>query len=124
MSKPDPEVRRESPDVRRQVWGARAEAIEQGLKDIDPDLAALITDVVYDDVFAREGLELKTKELLAVAHLISVGSEAELKTHMYGALYCGSSLRELKETILHAAMFVGFPRALAAMKVLKELKVK
>jgi 4-carboxymuconolactone decarboxylase len=60
--------------------------------------------VAYDNVFERPGLNLKTKELLAIAHLLNVGSESELKTHIHGALNCGTIADEIKETILHAAM--------------------
>ncbi|MDQ3459574.1 MAG: carboxymuconolactone decarboxylase family protein, partial [Deinococcota bacterium] len=59
--------------VRRRVWGAKAEAIEHSLKDTDPDLARLIIEVAYEEVFARGGLELKTRELLAITALMSVG---------------------------------------------------
>jgi 4-carboxymuconolactone decarboxylase len=111
-------------NAREKIWGSKAEAIEKSLYDLEPDLAKLIIDVAYDDVFERPGLDLKTKELLALAHLINIGSESEIKTHIYGALNCGASLDEIKETILHAAMFIGFPKAVAAMKVLKSLQAR
>ncbi len=109
--------------VRQRVWGAKAEAIEHSLKDTDPDLARLIIEVAYEEVFARGGLELKTRELLAITALMSVGSESELRTHMHGALNCGASRDEIKETVLQAAMYLGFPRALLAMSVLKSIKI-
>lgn len=108
--------------AKEKIWGKKAEAIKKGLHDLDPDLAKLIIEVAYDNVFERPNLDLKTKELLAIAHLMHVGSENEIKTHMYGALNCGASLEEIKETILHAAMFIGFPKAMAAMKVLKSMQ--
>ena len=103
------------------IWGAKAEAVEAALRNLDPDLADLVIGVAYE-VFGREGLDLKTRELLAVAHLVSVGSESELKTHLYGALNCGATPAEIKETLLHAAMFVGLPKAVAAFKVWRGLK--
>jgi 4-carboxymuconolactone decarboxylase len=108
--------------ARKKIWGKKAEAIEKALYDLDPDLAKLIIEVAYDDIFERPGLDLKTKELLALAHLMHVGTEREIKTHIYGALNCGSDLDEIKETILHAAMFIGFPKAMVAMKVLKSIQ--
>jgi 4-carboxymuconolactone decarboxylase len=108
--------------AKEKIWGKKAEAIKKGLYDLDPDLAKLIIEVAYDNVFERPNLDLKTKELLAIAHLMHVGSENEIKTHMYGALNCGASIEEIKETILHAAMFIGFPKAMAAMKVLKSIQ--
>jgi 4-carboxymuconolactone decarboxylase len=79
-------------------------------------------NVAYDNVFERPALDLKTKELLAIAHLLNVGSESELKTHIHGALTCGATEAEIKETILHAAMFIGFPKAVFGMKALKSIK--
>jgi 4-carboxymuconolactone decarboxylase len=107
--------------ARAAIWGDKADKVEANLKSLDPDLAKLILKVAYDNVFERPSLDLKTKELLAIAHLLNVGSESELKTHIYGALNCGATAEEIKETILHAAMFIGFPKAVAGMKVLKTL---
>jgi 4-carboxymuconolactone decarboxylase len=110
--------------ARATIWGDKAEKVEANLKALDPDLAELILNVAYDTVFERPGLDFKTKELLAVAHLLNVGSESELKTHIHGALNCGATDAELKEVILHAAMFIGFPKAVAGMKVLKIVLAK
>ena len=109
-------------DIRDALWGEKREAIERGLKQLDPDLAELVFSVAYDTVLARPGLELRTRELLAVTALLSVGTENELKTHMRGALNCGATLGELKETVLQAAMFLGFPKALMGMRVLQSVK--
>lgn len=109
-------------EVRTQLWGDQREAIERGLERLDPDLAGLIFSVAYDTVLARPGLDLRTRELLAVTALLSVGSENELKTHMRGALNCGATVGELKETVLQAAMFLGFPKALMGMRVLQSVR--
>lgn len=107
-----------APGARQRIWGPQAEAIERALRRADPDLADLIVNVAYDDVFERPGLDLRTRELLAVALLASLGAERELPTHLRGALRCGASVTELRETLLQVAMFAGFPRALTAMRVL------
>jgi 4-carboxymuconolactone decarboxylase len=109
--------------ARATIWGDKAEKIEANLKALDPELAELILNVAYDNVFERPGLDLKTKELLAIAHLLNVGSESELKTHIHGALNCGASEAEIKEVFLHAAMFIGFPKSVAGMKILKAVLV-
>ena len=111
-------------DPKALIWGDKAEAIEKALIELDEDLAELVIGVAYDRVFARSGLDLKTRELLAIAHLMSVGGESELETHIRGARNCGADFQEIKETILHAAMFLGFPKAITAMKVLKRVWVK
>ena len=109
-------------EVRSKLWGHQRAAIEDSLEQLDPDLAKLVFEVAYDTVLARPNLDLKTRELLAVTALLSVGSENELKTHMRGAMNCGATFDELKESILQAAMFLGFPRALMGMRVLRGLQ--
>jgi len=109
---------------REKIWGDKAAKIQAGLYQLDDDLAELIIGVAYERVFARQGLDLKTRELLAITALMSVGTENELKTHIYGALNCGASLAEIKETILQGAMYLGFPRTVVAMKAFREVKAR
>lgn len=104
---------------REAIWGAQAARIEAALAAADPDLADLVGRVAYDEVFARAGLDLATRELLAVALLTAQGGVEQLPTHLRGALRVGASERQLREAILQAAVFVGFPKALAAMRALQ-----
>ena len=117
MSKPDPNP------AKTRIWGDKAERIEAGLTAIDADLAALVTDVAYGKILSRPGLDLKTRELLAIVLLVSAGSEDELKTHIFGARNCGATLTEIRESILQASMFIGFPNVIRAMKVLASLRL-
>ena len=105
----------------QRIWGDKTSAIEKALRQADEDLADLVIDVAYERVFARADLDLKTRELLAITSLMSVGTEAEIKTHIYGALNTGASPQEIKECILQGAMYLGFPKALRAMKVFREV---
>ncbi len=104
---------------REAIWGSQAERIKDSLAAADPDLADLITRVVYDEMLARPGLDLRTRELISVAVLTSLGVEDELTTHLRGALLVGATEQELRETLIQTAIFVGFPRALHAMRVLQ-----
>ena len=106
-------------DPKAAIWGTQAQRVAEALAAADPDLAELITRVAYDEVFARPALDLRTRELLAVALLASLGATDQLPTHLRGALLVGASEEELRETLIHASMFVGFPRALAAMRELQ-----
>lgn len=106
-------------DPKAAIWGAQAGRIEAAIAAADPDLARLIVGVAYDEVFARPELDLRTRELLAVAILTSLGATDQLPTHLRGALLVGATEEELRETLIHASMFVGFPRALAAMRELQ-----
>ncbi len=107
--------------VRRALWGEKQEAIEASLEALDPDLFTYIRDFAYEEVLARPGLDLKTRELLAITALIALGSPKELATHIEGAFRVGATEREVRETILQAALFLGFPRALGAMRLLDKV---
>lgn len=104
---------------REAIWGSQLQRIEESLAAADPDMADLITRVVYDEMLARPGLDLRTRELISVAVLTSLGVEDELTTHLRGALLVGATEQELRETLIQTAIFVGFPRALHAMRVLQ-----
>jgi 4-carboxymuconolactone decarboxylase len=107
--------------VRKAIWGDNFEAIEQNLGEVDPDLYAYIRDFAYEEVLARPGLDLKTRELLAITSLIALGAPKEIATHLEGALRNGATEQEVRETIIQSALFVGFPNALAAMKTFRAL---
>ena len=109
---------------RAAIWGSQADRIEASLAAADPDLAELVTRVVYDEVFARPGLDLRTRELVSVAVLTALGVEDELTTHLRGALLVGATEQELRETLIHTAIFVGFPRAIQAMRQLQRFLEK
>lgn len=108
-------------DVRVRIWGEQAAAIEEALAQADPDLARYVTQFAYEEVMARPGLDLKTRELQAIALLVALGSPPEITTHLHGALNVGACEREVRETIIHAALYVGFPRALAAMRLFAQV---
>lgn len=106
-------------DPRAAIWGGQEERVRQSIADADPDLERLVSSVAYGDVFARPHLDLRTRELLAVALLAGQGAVEQLPTHIRGALLVGATEEELRETLIHSAMFVGFPRALAGMRQLQ-----
>ena len=103
-------------DAIRGIWSEDEAKIRARLEGLDPDLARYIEDFAYKEVLSREGLDLKTRELLAITALVGLGSPPELATHFKGALRNGASEAEVKETLLQAALFFGFPRAIAAFE--------
>jgi len=107
--------------ARTTIFGHQHDRIFDRLAALDPDLAVYIRDFAYDTVYERGGLDLKTKELLACTLLLGLGSPDELKTHLRGAMLAGASEAEVRETLLFAVPFVGFPRVVAAFVQLRNL---
>ncbi|GGQ98491.1 carboxymuconolactone decarboxylase family protein [Deinococcus ruber] len=107
--------------ARHTVFGRQHDRIFERLSSLDPDLSDYIRDFAYDTVYDRGGLDLKTQELLACTLLLTLGSPDELKTHLRGAMLSGATEAEVRETLLFAAPFVGFPKVVAAFGQLKSL---
>ncbi len=103
-------------DALEGIWGEDEARIRERLQSLDPDLAAYIEEFAYREVLSRDGLDLKTRELLAITALVGLGSPPEIATHFKGALSNGASEAEIRETLLQAALFFGFPRAIAAFE--------
>ena len=103
------------------LWGEQEARIRARLEALDPTLARWVLDFTYAEVYARSGLDLKTRELLACALLVAQGNPPELTTHLRGALRAGASEQELRETLLTAVPYLGFPRVLGAFEQLKKL---
>lgn len=107
--------------IRQAIWGENLQAIEQSLTEVDADLYGYIRDFAYEEILARPTLDLKTRELLAITSLIALGAPKEIATHIQGALNNGATEQEVRETIIQSAIFVGFPNALGAMKILQAM---
>jgi 4-carboxymuconolactone decarboxylase len=84
-------------------------------------LGDLTVDFVFGDVHAREGLPIRERELVIIAVLASLGGlEPQVRAHIRAARAIGIPDGDLEETILQIAPYAGFPRAINAMKLLRE----
>jgi 4-carboxymuconolactone decarboxylase len=85
------------------------------------DLGDLTVDFVFGDVHSRDGLGIRERELVIVAVLAALGGlEPQVRAHLRAARAAGVDDRELEETIVQIAPYAGFPRAINAMKLLRE----
>jgi 4-carboxymuconolactone decarboxylase len=107
--------------VARSVHGSRWDRIAHMLSEIDPELARYVTEWAYGEVYARTDLDLRTREIIAITCLSLEGPEPQLQTHILSALDAGISEQELMGVFLHIIPFAGFPRALRAMQVAREI---
>ena len=106
----------------QEIDGEAGERVLKSLEDIFPDLGRLIIEYSFGDIYTREGLDLKSKEIAVVAALTAMGTAyPQLKVHLNGALYVGCTINEVKEVILQMAAYAGFPCCLNAMTTLKEV---
>lgn len=118
----DSEVRSLGRDIMNQLEPGLADKLIGSLKDLDESLPALITDYVFGSVIGRPGLDLKTREMLTVASLVSMGSSSHvLAMHMKGALNVGVTRSELLEVVVQMAIYAGLPAFLNGIEVYRSV---
>jgi len=106
----------------KEIDGEAGEKVINSLKDISPDLGKFIIEYSFGDIYSRETLDLKSKEIAVVAALTAMGNaQPQLKVHLNGALNTGSSISEIKEVILQMSAYSGFPSSINAMNTLQEV---
>ncbi len=85
------------------------------------DLGDYTVEFAFGDVHCREGLSIRDRELIIVAVLTSLGGlDPQVRAHVRAARAAGASEREIEETIIQTTPYAGFPRAINAMKILRE----
>ncbi|WP_020655117.1 carboxymuconolactone decarboxylase family protein [Massilia niastensis] len=92
--------------------------------DIAPKLADLTDKVLYADVWERPGLSKRDRSLATVSALIAMNRPDQLRSHLRIARENGVTEAELVETITHLAFYSGWPNAVSAIAVAKEVFAK
>jgi len=104
------------------IHGHIGEGVMDTLKDIAPDFARLIIEFPYGDIYSRGVLSPKERQIATIASLTTLGnSPAELKAHIQGGLNVGCTRQEIVEIIIQMAVYAGFPNAVNAILVAKEV---
>jgi len=80
-----------------------------------------INDHGWGSTWQREGLDLKTRSLITVAMLAAIRAPQELKGHIRGALNNGATKEEIREVLLHSAVYCGAPAAQEAFRAANEV---
>lgn len=94
---------------------------QQLVGDFAPKLAELTDNILFGDVWERADLSKRDRSLITVAALIANGNTEQLPHHLSRAKENGLSETELAEVIIHLAFYAGWPRAMSAVKVAREV---
>ena len=91
-------------------------------KPFDQAVPRFLTEFGFGDFNTRAGLDQKTRELLTVIILASLGgAETQVRSHVYGALQAGSPREEVVCALVHASAYMGIPRLFNALNACKDL---
>jgi 4-carboxymuconolactone decarboxylase len=108
--------------IRREVLGDAH--VDKAVAETTAFTAAFqdfITRVAWGDVWARPGLDRKTRSFITLAALTALGREAEIGMHVRAAVRNGCTAAEIAEVLLHTAVYAGVPAANQAFAIAKRV---
>ncbi|WLH13594.1 carboxymuconolactone decarboxylase family protein [Pseudomonas hefeiensis] len=109
-------------DMRRQVMGdAFVDRALGNASEFTQPLQDFVNEHAWGSVWSREGLPLKTRSLITLAALTALKCPQELKGHVRGALNNGCTVEEIREALLHCAVYAGVPAAIDAFRAAQEV---
>ncbi|WBM38032.1 carboxymuconolactone decarboxylase family protein [Alcaligenes faecalis] len=92
----------------------------EGFKDVAPDLQRFVVEFAFGDIYARPGLDNKQKVLTTISALVAQGTP-QIGMHVITGLNVGLKPVEIVGCIMHLIPYVGFPRALNALRVAQDV---
>jgi len=98
-----------------------ASAAQKLMGDFDPKLAELTDDALYADVWERPGLSKRDRSLITVAAMIVLSRPEQLRSHLQRARDNGVTKDEVIEMITHLAFYAGWPNAVNAVAIAREV---
>lgn len=108
--------------MRRKVLGdAHVERAKAHETNFNVDFQDLITRYAWGEIWTRPGLDQKTRSMLTVAMLVALNRNEELRLHLRAALKNGVTSDELREVLLHSAIYCGIPAANSAFHIASEI---
>lgn len=107
------------------IDGEGGDAVIQSLNDIAPDFAQLLFEFPFGDIYARETLNLRDREIATIAALAAMGNaRPQLEVHIQAGLNVGLSREEIIEILMQMAVYAGFPAALNGLAAAKTVFAK
>jgi 4-carboxymuconolactone decarboxylase len=104
--------------VRRGVLGdAHVDRAVANTTELTAPFQDFITRTAWGDVWSRPGLDRRTRSIVTLTALTSVGAENEIAMHVRAAIANGLTPQEIGEVLLHTAVYAGVPAANAAFAI-------
>ena len=93
----------------------------EAIRGTVPKLAEISDNIIYGEIWERPGLSKRDRSLIVVATLIALGRERQLPGHLNRALDNGVTKAEISEIITHLAFYAGWPAAMTAAQIAKDV---
>lgn len=107
--------------VRRKVLGdAHVDRAEAGKTAFDADFQSFITEGAWGTLWARPEWDLRQRSIVTIVLLAALGQDEELAMHVRATANTGATEADLREAMLHVAVYAGVPAANHAIKIIKQ----
>jgi 4-carboxymuconolactone decarboxylase len=108
--------------VRREVLGdAHVDRATARQTELDAPFQKFITELVWGSVWTRPDLDRRTRSLITIGILAALGRREELELHLRASRNTGATLEEIREVLLHVAVYAGVPAANSAIALAKSV---
>ena len=95
-------------------------SLPQGMGE---DVSRFLTEVCFGDFYTRNTLDIKTRELLSICILATLGAGNQIYSHTIGNLRAGNNKETLYAAMIQCLPYIGFPNALNAINIIKAVDV-
>lgn len=100
----------------------KMDLVTNRLAEVAPDFARMIVEYAFGDIFSRDSLDLRTRELIAISVLAARGdSPAQLRAHVASAVKFEVARPEIVEAMMQVSIYSGFPVVINALTACHDL---
>ncbi len=108
--------------IRREVLGdAHVDRAVEATTEFTAPFQEFITEYAWGTVWARDGIDRRSRSMITLAVLTALGREHEIAMHVRAALTNGLSAQEIGEVLLHTAVYAGLPAANRAFAIAQQV---
>ena len=108
--------------VRRDVLGnAHVDKAEAAKSELDAEFQDLITRYAWGEIWTRPGLSRHSRSLLTIGLMLALNRSDELRLHLRASASNGVTAEEIREVLMHCAIYCGVPAANSAFHIAKEV---
>ena len=122
MNIPDERYRR-GVEILQRLSGNGVEQVTNKVAEVAPDFARMTIEFPFGDLYSRGVIDLRTREVAAIAALAALGRIPQLRVHVGAALNLGIGRDEVVEILMQTAIYAGFPTTLNALAECHDLLV-
>ena len=96
-------------------------AVMEGMPgELGKNVERFLTDYFFGEIYSRNALDLKTRELLGYCILTTLEAESQLQSHYYGNIHAGNTPETLSAAVIQCLPYIGFPAAIKALRIIKQ----